>query len=81
MEASPSDGVAHCEIDVNSIGVPPACQTPAFTASATALRWKWPGQTSLGVLTTAMRGFFMSLSVYPIPLYAARLCVPSTPWK
>jgi len=58
MEASPRDGRRRIwEMEVNSMGVPPACQTPALTASATALRWKWPGQTSLGVFTTATRGF------------------------
>ncbi len=49
----------------NSIGVPPAERTPAFTASAIFPRWICPGTISLAEFTTPISGRSISFFVSP----------------
>ena len=51
---------SHTPMAGTRTGVPPAASTPAFTASASLSRLKWPGTISLWALTTAIRGFSRS---------------------
>ena len=65
---------------LNSMGVPPAARTPAFTCSASSRRLKLHGIVSIHVLATPMIGFFRSSSVKPIALSIDRAPARSRPW-
>ena len=62
------------EIDtvLNSIGVPPAARTPAFTCTASSRRCRLQGPISIQVLATPMSGLVRSASEKPAPLSIAR---------
>src|SRR3989338_3497266 len=72
MPSVPMEMPSETEIVLNSIGVPPAARTPAFTCSASRRKWKLHGITSIQVLAMPMSGFFRSSSVNPIPFIIAR---------
>ena len=59
-------------IVLNSIGVPPAARTPAFTDSASARRCTLHGVTSVHVFAMPTSGFSRSASEKPAPLSIAR---------
>jgi hypothetical protein len=52
---------------LNSIGVPPAARTPAFTCSASARRWKLQGIASVQVLAIPIVGLLRASSSNPTP--------------
>ena len=52
---------------LNSIGVPPAARTPAFTCSARPRRSKLQGIASVQVLAMPIVGFESASSSYPMP--------------
>src|SRR3954447_25678618 len=60
----------------NSIGQPPACQTPRLTASASSRKWMWQWLTSLQVWAMPTIGLARSMSSNPEALLQARMVIP-----
>ena len=56
---------SHTAMAGNTMGVPPAMRTPAFTASTILSRFMWPGTISFWEETMPMRGRSSSSLVYP----------------
>ncbi len=79
MPSVPMVTPSEMAIVFNSIGVPPAARTPAFTFSASARRWKLQGMVSIHVLAMPTIGLARSSSVNPIDLSMARAGARSRP--
>ena len=60
----------------NSIGQPPACQTPRFTASAIPRRWLLQWFSSLHVCAIPIKGRPISSGVKPLLFVKARWMKP-----
>ena len=75
----PIDTPSEIEIVLNSIGVPPAARTPAFTRWASSRWLKLHGIVSIQLVATPISGLARSSSVKPIAFSIARAAARSGP--
>ena len=68
MPSVPIETPSETETVLNSIGVPPAARTPAFTCCASSRWLKLHGIVSIQVVATPTSGRARSSSVKPIAL-------------